>query len=569
MEDKSIIKVLLVEDNPGDARLIREMLAEYRSISFNLVWVKQLSIAIERLLKGDIVDVILLDLLLPDSQGLETFVSLHKQIPEIPVPVVILTGLNDEESAIRALREGAQDYLIKGQIDSNLMVRSIRYALERKRLEDDIRYQAHHDPLTDLPNRLLFIDHLRREVAQAPRDKHLLAVMFLDLDNFKGINDSIGHEMGDQFLKTVAKQLTTLLREGDTVGRFGGDEFVLLLHRANQVEDVAKIVQRIIETIKTPWTMSGREFHITASLGIAIHPNDGEDAETLLRNADIAMYRAKEGGRNNYQFYTSAMSAKILERLELENSLRRALEHHEFVLHYQPRVNVNTAQIVGVEALIRWQHPDRGLISPAEFIPIAEESGLIVPIEEWVLHTACSQNKTWQKSGFPTICVSVNISSRHFQQQNLPEKIDSVLKETGLDGHWLDLEITEGTAMEDVEHTIKMLCKLKEMGIRIEIDDFGVGYSSLNYLKRLPIDALKIDRSFVKDINIDLTDLAIVITIINLAKNLKLKVIAEGVETKEQLVFLKEQGCDEIQGYLFSKPVPVAGLEKMLLQNIV
>jgi diguanylate cyclase (GGDEF)-like protein/PAS domain S-box-containing protein len=432
---------------------------------------------------------------------------------------------------------------------------------ERKRAEEAIIHQAYHDSLTDLPNRVLFKDRLTLALAHARRNKRLLAVMFLDLDRFKNINDTLGHERGDQFLKNIAERLKNLFREGDTIARLGGDEFALILPEINQMHDAVKIAQRIMETIKQPWSLANHEFHTTISIGIAVYPNDGEDVETLLKNSDIAMYRAKERGRDNYQFYNSTMSDKILEKLELENSLRQALEHQEFVLYYQPRVNINLGQIVCMEALIRWQKPDQGLIAPDKFIPLAEESGLILPIGEWVLKTACAQNKAWQEAGFSNMCVAVNLSSRQFQQQNLVKMIAQVLKETGLEARWLELEITEAAAMQDVDYTIKTLRSLGEMGVHIFIDDFGIGYSSLNYLKRLPINALKIDKSFVKDITTDANDAAIVSTIINLGQNLKLKVIAEGVETEKQLLFLKEQGCDEIQGYLISKPMPAANFD--------
>lgn len=435
---------------------------------------------------------------------------------------------------------------------------------ERKRVEDILRYLAYHDTLTDLPNRTLFNDRLSVALNQAKRNNSNFAVMFLDLDYFKMVNDTLGHDVGDRLLKGIASKLSNLLRKGDTISRIGGDEFTILLHGINHAEDAAMVAQKIIDTLREPWVVGVHEFHITTSIGIALYPNDGEDQETLIKNADAAMYQAKQNGRNNFQFYTPAMNARAIYRLELENHLRKALERKEFVIHYQPQVEISTGLILGIEALIRWQHPEWGLISPAEFIPIAEDTGLILSIGEWVIRTACQQAKRWQDQGFPPLRVSVNLSARQFQQPNLVLKVADILSETGLDPRWLELEITESIAMKDVEFTGKMLFELRKMGITIAIDDFGTGYSSLSYLKRLPIDIIKIDRSFIRDITTDPDDASIVSTIIVLARNLKMQVIAEGVETEEQLAFLRKQNCDQMQGYLFSKPLSAKNLEKIL-----
>ncbi len=438
---------------------------------------------------------------------------------------------------------------------------------DRKRAEETIKHLAYHDALTDLPNRTLFKDRLTQALAQARRKGSMVAVLFLDLDQFKVVNDTLGHAEGDGLLRRVAERLAGLVREGDTVGRVGGDEFVLLLSEASQVEDAAEVAERILESLRGSWMLQGQEFRVTTSIGIALYPGDGDDAESLLRNADTAMYRAKEHGRDNYQLYTPAMNVRIAERLALENSLRHGLEREEFVVYYQPQVNIGTGQVVGVEALVRWQHPKRGLVLPAEFIPAAEETGLIVPLGEWVLRTACAQNKAWQEDGLPPVRVAVNLSARQFQQRNLMEVVAQVLEETGLAPRLLQLEITEGIAMKDVDFTITMLRGLREMGVQLAIDDFGTGYSSLAYLKRLPIDAVKIDRSFVSDLTVDANDAAIATTVIAMAHSLKLSVIAEGVETEEQLAFLNQRRCDEMQGYLFSRPVPAGALEKILRKD--
>lgn len=440
---------------------------------------------------------------------------------------------------------------------------------EKRSMLQQLIYQAHHDPLTGLPNRVLFNDRLALALAQAHRNKEMLAVLFIDLDRFKFVNDMLGHAMGDQLLKDVAARLKCCVRESDTISRVGGDEFTLLLPQINHVKDVARIAQKIINSLREPWILSGLEFNVTTSIGIALYPNDGKDPETLLKQADIAMYRAKEQGRNNYQLFTPAMNTKIVERLALENSLHRALKRNEFLIYYQPQVNTDTGQITGMEALVRWQHPERGLVSPNQFIPLAEETGLIVPIGEWVLRNACAQNKAWQDAGNPPMRVTVNLSACQFKQRNLVKRVAQVLRETCLEPHWLELEITETVAMCDVNLTNTVLSSLKEMGIQIAIDDFGTGYSSLSYLKRFPIHTLKIDRSFVRDITTDPEDAAIVTTVIVLAQNLNLKVIAEGVETEEQLAFLRQRQCIEMQGYLFSKPVPPAQFEKLLKKGTI
>ncbi|MDI3547347.1 MAG: hypothetical protein PWR10_999 [Halanaerobiales bacterium] len=439
---------------------------------------------------------------------------------------------------------------------------------ERKQAEEMLWQQVYHDALTGLPNRMLFNDRFTQALAHAYRNRQKLAVLFLDLDRFKNINDTQGYNVGDQLLQGVAERLTDLVREDDTVARMGGDEFILLLPEIAQAENATKIAKKILEAFKQPLMIGGHEFYITSSIGIVFYPNDGEDAETLLKNADIAMYRAKEQGGNNYQLYDPMMNVKASERLVLENSLRYALEREEFVVYYQPQVSISTGKIIGMEALIRWQHPEWGLLSPAEFIPLAEETGLIIPIGEWVLRTACAQNKAWQEAGYPPVHVAVNLSARQFQQQNLVETVTRVLKETGLEPHYLELEITESIAMQNADFTIVMLRHLEEMGIHISIDDFGTGYSSLSYLKHFPLDTLKIDQSFVRDLTIDPNNKAIVIAIIAMAHSLKFKVIAEGVETQEQLAFLKQQQCDGIQGYLFSKPLPAEAFEKILMRDV-
>ncbi len=431
----------------------------------------------------------------------------------------------------------------------------------------EIEHLAYHDALTGLPNRPLFIDRLIVALAQADRSGQNLAVLFLDLDRFKDINDSLGHSVGDALLKAVADRVRRCVREGDTVARLGGDEFTLLIPKVEGVEDAAKVAQKVIETLKIPFMIADRELFVTTSIGMSLYPADGLDPETLLRNADTAMYRAKEQGRDNYQLYAPAMNARALERLALENMLRRALLQNELVLHYQPLIDLRARSVAGVEALIRWQHPELGLLSPAHFISVAEVSGLIIPIGQWVLRTACKQIRTWQKRTGHNVSISVNLSARQFQQPDLVEEIRAALDETGIKPSSLELEITESNAMQNAENTIRLLKELKALGVRIAMDDFGTGYSSLNYLKRFPIDTLKLDKMFVQDIATDKSDAAIVSAVILMAHSLELKVVAEGVETEEQLAFLEAQHCDRIQGYLFSAPLTPDELEAYLVDR--
>src|SRR5215813_6716919 len=420
------------------------------------------------------------------------------------------------------------------------------------------------DTITGLPNRLLFNDRLRVAMVHANRYREKLAVLFLDIDRFKVINDSLGHSIGDELLRRVAERVGGCIRQEDTIARLGGDEFTVLLPGIAKEEDAATIANKILEAVRLPFFIEHRELFITTSIGVTLYPDDGADAETLVRNADTAMYRAKEQGRDTYQLYAPTMNSRALERLSLEGRLRQALQNHELVVHYQPLIDLATGQLRGAEALLRWQHPELGLISPGEFIPIAEVSGLIVPIGQWVLWTACAQAMKWHHSGFPGLTVAVNLSSRQFQQADLVFQVTEALQASGLAPECLDLEITESNAMQNAELSISALWDLKNLGVRLSMDDFGTGYSSLNYLRRFPIDRIKIDQSFVRDVNRNPDDAAIAAAIIAMAHSLKLTAVAEGVETEEQLEFLKDQRCDEMQGYLFSPPVPAARFEEIL-----
>ena len=439
---------------------------------------------------------------------------------------------------------------------------------ERKLAETALReqqsrynYMAFHDSLTALPNRSLFYDRIYHSLARSQRSGCKLALMLLDIDRFKVINDSLGHDSGDLLLKTIAARLHEGVRDMDTVARLGGDEFVVVLEGVHDLEDVKFIANKLLVTLARPLQISGHDISTTVSIGISLFPDDGQDTEELLKNADIAMYKAKEAGKNNCQFYTKGMSASAVNYLLLENDLRRALEQDQFILHYQPQVDLQTGSLVGVEALVRWQHPDRGLVSPAHFIPLAEETGLIAPLGDWVLRKACYQQKRWLDSGKRVGRMAVNLSPRQFRQRNFPEKVAKLLSETGLPAHYLELEITESCAMEHAGETITHLNQLHQMGLFLAIDDFGTGYSSLSYLKRFPIQKLKIDSSFIHDIETDPNDTAIAKSIIGLAHNMQLEVVAEGVEKAAQSDWLRAEGCDQGQGFLFSKPLTAQQFE--------
>jgi diguanylate cyclase (GGDEF)-like protein/PAS domain S-box-containing protein len=454
---------------------------------------------------------------------------------------------------------------------------SFRDVTERKRAEEKIAHIAFYDTLTQLPNRYLLKDRLSQALAYAEKYNKLLAVLFLDLDNFKSINDTLGHNVGDQLLQAVSDRLArhlrtidTLARPGETettVARFGGDEFTILLQEIKEPHDAGTVAQRILDLFSQPFKLENREAFICTSLGISVYPHDGKNADALLMNADTAMYHAKEQGRNNFQFYTESMNIAATEQFALEDELRKALGNNELQLYYQPQIDILTEKIIGVEALLRWTHPEKGLLLPEVFVPLAERTGLMATIGEWVLHTACNQNRAWQAAGFDPIYVTVNIAGSQFKQKNFADMISRVLIETDLDPEYLELEFTESILMDSAESTMTTLGDLKSAGVRLAIDDFGTGFSSLNSLKRFPIDTLKIDRSFVRDILSNPDDKAIVVAIIALADSLKLDVVAEGVETIEQLAFLRKQGSKAVQGYLLSLPLPV-DMVTQLMQKV-
>jgi diguanylate cyclase (GGDEF)-like protein/PAS domain S-box-containing protein len=436
---------------------------------------------------------------------------------------------------------------------------------ERKNTEKMIKHMAYHDQLTDLPNRYLLREKVNEAIINSRKCNCHFALLFLDLDRFKAINDTMGHEIGDKVLIEIAERLKECVSDNDIISRYGGDEFSILL-TDTKIRRASEVADKIITILSSPFTLYHHDFLVTPSIGITVFPTHGESFETLIKNADLAMYHAKSLGRNNFQFFNEELNKIAQHELEMEINLRKALEKNQLVLFYQPQVNLETNQIYGAEALMRWIHPEKGIIPPAVFIPIAEETGLIIPMGEWAIRTACEENKRWQSAGYSPITVSVNISAKQFFQSNLVEIVKDALTETGLEPKYLELEITESITM-DVEHSISTLLELKNLGVKISIDDFGTGYSSLNYLKRLPIDKLKIDQSFIRECPDDLNSNTLVRTIIVMAHLLKLKVKAEGVETQEQIAFLLQQGCKEAQGYYFSKPIPVLEFESKYMEK--
>jgi predicted signal transduction protein with EAL and GGDEF domain/DNA-binding response OmpR family regulator len=486
-----------------------------------------------------------------------------------PLPVILDTATEHEVGRPDGSTAAAEMRVVPTEWEGEeAALASLRDVTERKRLLARLDYVARHDTLTGLPNRVLFKDRLGQVMALARRKKLQSALLFMNIDRFKRIIDSLGHAMGDRVLQAIATRLKACLRETDTISRvgneeltgtlarLGGDEFAMLVPEITQVEDVAKVARRIIDAFSQPLTLSGQEVFVTGSMGISLYPSDGDSEEALLKNAAAALSRAKEEGGGNFQFYSPAMNARVLERLTLETNLRRAIDREEFVLHYQPQVDLQTGEVFGFEALVRWQHPEMGLVSPAQFIPLAEETGLIVPIGEWVLQNACRQMKQWQEAGRPSLRIAVNLSSRQFKQENFLERVTRILNESGLNPHLLDLELTESLFMEGTPTTMNAMQELSRWGVQFSIDDFGTGYSALSYIKRFPISKLKIDRSFVNAMLSDPNDAEIVRMIVGLAHHLRLKAIAEGIETAEQLAFLQTIHCDEMQGYLFSRPLP-------------
>jgi diguanylate cyclase (GGDEF)-like protein/PAS domain S-box-containing protein len=692
-----IRELLLVEDNPGDARLLREMLNRQVPRRIKVTHVECMVDA-EKYLAEHGVDIVLLDLGLPDAQGLGAVRRIHAVAPR--VPLVVLTGLDDESLAAQVLQEGAQDHLIKGQVESRGLLRALGYAVERKLMEEalfiekeraqvtlncigdavactdhsgnitflnqvaeamtgwslqdatgrpmaevfrildavtretiildpngiedgasralrppsnsilvrrdgvetpiedsvapirdrqgkptgavvvfrdvtraramtrQMTHSAQHDFLTGLPNRVLLSDRVRHAIALAARHRRKVAVLFLDLDGFKHINDSLGHAVGDKLLQSVAKRLVGCVRNSDTVSRQGGDEFVALLSEVEHAEDAAITARRMLQTVAEAHSIDEHDLHVTTSIGMSVYPDDGLDGETLIRNADTAMYQAKENGRQSYQFFKPAMNVRAVQRQAIEEGLRRALERNEFALHYQPKVDLRTGEITGAEALLRWTHPIRGSVPPVEFIPVAEDCGLIRPIGNWVLREACRQAQAWADKGLALGTMAVNISAMEFRGDSFLDGVFAILAETGLDPRSLELELTESVLMKHAEATKAILNTLRAKGVHVAVDDFGTGYSSLSYLTKFPIDSLKIDQSFVRQITTTPEETTIVSAVISMGRSLKMRVVAEGVENMGELAFLQAHECDDAQGYYFGRPVVPEQFARVLANGV-
>ncbi|HEY3433028.1 MAG TPA: EAL domain-containing protein [Rhodocyclaceae bacterium] len=676
------MRILLVEDNSGDARLIELLLQD----ALENGRLKQLELRRAETLAGALVfleeqsfDVILLDLSLPDAHGRETYSRIQQAVPDLPV--VALTGNDDERLAEDLVAAGAQDYLIKGQVEPGLLARSLRYAIERKRSEEKLRlvaqvfevalegimvtdasqsilsvnraftdltghseadvmgcsmfglvpqeglfrkvwatqssgehwqgeaichrangeefpvwlninavknasghithhvaafnditvlkrteerlrHIAQHDILTGLPNRMLFEDRLEQSLALARRNQAQVAVLFIDLDRFKIVNDTLGHASGDELLRMAAHRLRGCVREVDTVARLGGDEFSIIVGELASREDAALVARKVLQVMGRPFKLEAQDVFVTASVGIALYGETGHDAN-IMEQADIAMYHAKRAGRNNYHFFTPQMNELSQQKLALETDLRQALERDEFVLHYQPQVDPGSGKLIGVEALIRWQHQSRGLIAPSDFIPLLEDTGLIIPVGEWVMRTACYQAKAWMDAGIATLRMAVNLSARQLLLEDLPQTVQSILDETGLPAELLEIELTETIVMENASEAVAALTRLKELGVRIALDDFGTGASSLSYLKHFPIDTLKLSSAIIVEVDQE-ADAAIAGAVLTMARNMKLSSVAEGVETASQLDFLRKEQCDSIQGYIISRPMPPEALLALL-----
>ncbi|MGZ4990879.1 MAG: putative bifunctional diguanylate cyclase/phosphodiesterase [Methylobacter sp.] len=474
--------------------------------------------------------------------------------------------------AVQATQAASEEHMmLLQQANANLVIATIeaqKLAEQVQTAKDQLDHLVHHDALTDLPNRILLNDRLAQSIALASRQGEQLAVMFMDLDRFKYINDSLGHGIGDKLLLSVAQRMMSCVRHSDTISRQGGDEFVVVLHSIERAEDAAFSAQKILGALALPHSIDQHDLHISVSIGISIYPDDGRDAETLIKNADTAMYYAKESGRNNYKFFEQDMNTLAVERQTVEANLRRALERQEFVLYYQPKVNLHNGAIVGVEALIRWQHPELGLLLPKQFVPIAEDCGLILPVGRWVLREACLQARIWQQAGLPPITIAVNTSALEFRDKTFLENIRAILKEACLEPRYLQIELTESVLMRDAESAYSVLHELADLGVKLAIDDFGTGYSSLSYLRRFPIDTLKIDQSFVNQMTSNPEDATIVSAVISMGTSLKKQVIAEGVETPEQSAFLHAQHCDEGQGYYFGRPMTAEAFAALLQTGV-
>jgi diguanylate cyclase (GGDEF)-like protein len=558
------MRILLVEDDSSDADFLQTCLRRQRADSIEVIHACSMIDAVSAVKTNDF-DAILLDLNLPDSTGQESVHRIKTTNPS--VPIVVLSGEGSEEFAIEILNRGVQDYLVKWEGDGRTILRSIRYAIERKRSEERLSFLAQYDPLTEIPNRRYFQDQLHRASTRARRARKKVGILFFDLDHFKAVNDTLGHETGDELLGQVVKRLKGSMRNGDLLARLGGDEFAILLEDIDGPLALETAAKNLLTAFQAPFNLGPRQVSITASVGITIFPNDTNDPQALLNNADMAMYRAKDRGRNNFEFFTPQLQEEILRYHRLENDLRRALERNEFSLAYQPQISIADGRVHALEALLRWHHPERGLLLPGEFISVAEHSGYIVPIGLWVLERACQQLQEWRTEGFPLLRVSVNIAPANFHQADFHNQVKAILHRYDIPPGLIELELTEGSLMENTISTQDALKRLKNTGVRLAIDDFGTGHSCLSYLRQFPVDVLKIDRSFVTDLGRNEHGTAICGLVLAIARSLNLEVVAEGVENQGQIEYLTTHGCDLVQGQLFGMPVAAEMLPALLAEK--
>jgi diguanylate cyclase (GGDEF)-like protein len=547
--------VLVVDDDPAIRLVIRHAMQQngYHVIeASNGLEAVQFSIR-------QIPDLILMDAVMPEMDGFRATQEIRKIEACDDTPILMATSLDDDDSISRAFNVGACDYITK-PFNWSVLKHRVHRMLQAANAQRRIQHLAYHDALTGLPNRMLFMDRIDQAISRAQREDGQFALLFIDIDHFKVINDSMGHDAGDQLLNLISARLREVLRKSDTVARLGGDEFTVIIEYLQHPDDVIQITKNILSALDLPAEVNGKEVYVGGSIGIAMYPQDGDNFGVLLKNADTAMYKAKELGRNTFQFYASEMSHKAMQRLELENQIRTALKEDQFEVYYQPKVDLQNNKCIGVEALVRWNHPQQGFISPDDFVPLAEEIGLITQLDEWVMKTACVQFMQWKQQGYPLDNLSVNISSRHFKEGNLIEYCTTLLEMTGIAPEQLEIELTESALVDNHANAKYILDKLHTMGLRIALDDFGTGYASMAYLKEFPFDTVKIDRSFIRDIPRDHEDAAIVTAMIQLSQALRLNIVAEGIETDQQRQFLYDNACSYGQGYLWSRPVSAADL---------
>jgi diguanylate cyclase (GGDEF)-like protein len=570
---RATMRVLMIGGETAEAEAVQQALSASTSISFEFTHVLRLPQAVEMLDSLRIDAVLLVVSVSRDGTGesdeLDQLARLRIRAPN--VPVLVLSNADDETLAAQALQMGARGFLLLSEANTRLLTTTLcaargthRTILELNQAREQARHTATHDLLTGLANRQLFNDRLRQAVEAARRSRQQVGVVFLDLDNFKTVNDTLGHAVGDGLLRAVGGHLQEALRGIDTAARFGGDEFALLLTNLAGPQEAADVARRVLDTLGRPMRLKSHSMVITASLGIATFPRDGADPEELVEKADTAMYHAKERGRNRYKFFTPEMRTSVMRRAAMLSRLRSASEDGSLVLHYQPQFDLRRGCVVGAEALVRWKHPKLGLLSPDKFLPLAEETGFIVQIGEWVLREACRQNASWQQMGYAGFRIAVNVSPHQFQEPDFSDVVRSALRESGLRPELLELEITESSLVRDAELTISTMHTLKKQGVHLSIDDFGTGYSALSYLKHLPIDVLKIDQSFVSGVTTDPADATIIESILHMAQGLNLSTVAEGVETREQMLLLGSYGCKRLQGFLFGAPCPPEELTRQL-----